>query len=314
MKLAKFLIFLVGVAALAALTVYAGAGAVMRALETLGVGGLAIIAVLHLPVIAALGLAWWWIGQGSVSKYMGARLIRDSVAEVLPFSQIGGFVAGARALHLLGARLIAASLSMFADLVAEFSAKLPYALVGIVVLICLLPGSSLILPLALGVGVCLASVASAFAFRVEIKTLLEKTAVRVARKWTRLDTGGEWQGEFQRVFVWSRFLPAAGTHFLCWLFGAFETWMIFALMGVKVMPLQALIIDSLVSTIRTFAFLVPAAAGVQETGYVVICALIGINAADAVALSFARRARDIGIGLVGLLSWQVLETRRPADR
>jgi glycosyltransferase 2 family protein len=311
MKLAKFLVFLLGIAALAGLTVYAGAGAVMQALTALGLGGLAVVALLHAPVIAAMGTAWWLLGRGGTApwKFMTARLVRDSVAEVLPFSQIGGYVAGARALHLMGPDLRRASLSMFADLNAEFAAKLPYALIGIVALIYLLPGSRLIVPLALGVAMALGWVGLSMAFRARIKAALERMAARFARKWTRLETGGEWQAEFSRIFALRRFLPAGAIHFLCWLFGALETWVIFALMGVAVTPLEALAIDSLVSAIRTFAFVVPAAAGVQETGYVLICALSGVNAADAIAFSFARRARDIAIGLVGLAIWQVLEAR-----
>lgn len=311
MKLTKFLIFLLGVAALAGLTVYAGVGAVLQALTALGLTGLAVVASLHAPVIAAMGIAWWSLGRGGMApwKFMTARFVRDSVAEVLPFSQIGGYVVGARALHLLGTSLTRAALSMFADLVAEFTAKLPYALAGIVVLVALMPGSRLILPLGLGIVPALGGAVLAVIFRRRIKSGLERTAARLARKWTHLETGADWQAEFSSIFVLKRFLPASTVHFLCWTFGAVETWVIFALMGVSVTPLQALAADSLVSAVRTFAFVVPAAAGVQETGYVLICALFGINAADAMAFSFARRARDIAIGLVGLAYWQVLEAR-----
>jgi putative membrane protein len=310
MKRYRLLVFLLGVAVLAGLTVYAGAGAVLRAFVALGAGGLAIAVAMHGAVIAALGLAWWAVGRGAPRKYMAARLVRDSVAEVLPFSQIGGFVVGARALHLMGFSLLSASLSMFADLVAEFAGKLPYALIGIVALVYLLPGSRLILPMSLSLAAGMGGVTLAVVYRARIMAVIEKGAAGMARKWTRLEAGEAWRQEFERVFARGRFLPSFAIHFLCWAFGTAETWVIFALMSVHVTVLEALAIDSMVSAIRTAAFLVPAAAGVQETGYVLICALTGISAAEALALSFARRARDIAIGLIGLAFWQFLEARR----
>jgi hypothetical protein len=92
---ARLAMFLFGTAAFAALAIHAGMATVMRALGMLRLSGFAIITLMHLPVIILMGLAWWTVGrdaQGATpAKFMAARLVRDSVAEVLPFSQIGGF-------------------------------------------------------------------------------------------------------------------------------------------------------------------------------------------------------------------------------
>jgi hypothetical protein len=55
-----------------------------------------------------------------------------------------------------------------------------------------------------------------------------------------------------------------------------------------------------VAGLRTFVFMVPAAAGVQEASYVLACAVFGIAPAAAVAASFARRARDLTLGTATL--------------
>jgi hypothetical protein len=86
------------------------------------------------------------------------------------------------------------------------------------------------------------------------------------------------------------------------------------LMGVAVTGTEALSIDSLATALRTFGFLVPAALGVQEAGYVLVCALFGIGPAEAVAFSLTRRARDLTLGLPGLMAWQFLETRAYRQR
>jgi uncharacterized membrane protein YbhN (UPF0104 family) len=85
-------------------------------------------------------------------------------------------------------------------------------------------------------------------------------------------------------------------------------------MGIDAGLGQALVIDSLGTAFRTLGFLVPGALGVQEAGYVIICALFGIPPAGAVAFSLARRARDLLIGLAGLGLWQTLEVRKAAIR
>ena len=63
---------------------------------------------------------------------------------------------------------------------------------------------------------------------------------------------------------------------------------------------RALVIDGVVSGLRTFVFMVPAAAGVQEASYVLACAAVGITPAAAVAASLARRARDLTLGAATL--------------
>jgi len=72
---------------------------------------------------------------------------------------------------------------------------------------------------------------------------------------------------------------------------------------------QAIVVDSLANGLRTFAFFIPSAAGAQEGAYVLICALFGISPAAAVALSLARRGRDLVLAIPGLAAWQLLEAR-----
>lgn len=186
----RIVIFVVGCAALVALTWYAGAGAVARGFETLGVWGLLLVALVHLPVVALVGVAWWIIGRdipGAARwKFIAARLVRNGAAEVLPFSQLGGFTIGVRVICLTGVGLFRSALSMFSDLVVEFSAKLPYALIGLLLLLSAQPNTTLLMPLSLGIGLTAAAITAGVIFRVRLKAMLERSALVLVRKWTRL--------------------------------------------------------------------------------------------------------------------------------
>ena len=69
-------------------------------------------------------------------------------------------------------------------------------------------------------------------------------------------------------------------------------------------------IESLLYAIRSVAFAVPNAVGVQEGAYIMLGAAFGLTPETALALSLLKRARDLVIGVPALLAWQVLEGRR----
>jgi len=311
-------VFLAGVAALVAVTFEAGMEPVLRALAMLKFSGLGIVTLIHLPVLALLGLAWWYAGRGLMdarpSAFVAARLARDSIAEVLPFSQLGGFVGGVRVLTLAGAKALEATLAMFADLVAEFSAKLLYTLAGLLALAWLLPHTPLVRPFSLVlVGASLAF-GLVLLFRRRFRAALNRIVLWGLRKSAPLQAQEYADRDRGRLFTARHFLPSLTVHALCWVLGAGEAWVTLRLMGVHAGLGQALVIDSLGTAFRTLGFLVPGALGVQEAGYVIVCALFGIAPAGAVAFSLARRARDLLIGLAGLGLWQVLEIRKAALR
>ena len=316
-RLGRLAAFVLGCAAIAVLVVHAGAGSVLRTVEALRPSGLALITALHAPVLAAMGLAWWCIGRrapgATAGKFIAARFVRDAVAEVLPFSQLGGFALGVRALSLAGVTALRGGLSMFADLVAEFAAKLPYVLAGIVVLLALEPRSPLVAPLAAGLALAVCGLVAAIVLRRRLGSLLLDKAARLARR--RAAQFEDARQVAAQVFAIDGRLPSAFLiHVACWFFGAFETWITLRLMGVPVTIAEALVIDSLVSALRTFAFMVPGAVGVQEGSYILIAALFGIAPAAALALSLARRARELLLGIPGLTTWQVLEARAARSR
>jgi len=312
MNWSRMAAFVLGVSVLAGIVAYAGIGSVMQALRVLRFSGLALITLLHLPVVLAMGIAWWLLGRNfpgsTTTKFAWARFVRDAAAEALPFSQIGGFVLGVRALHLDGVGALRGALSMSVDLVMELWAKIPYFIAGLVALFVAVPHShpsrALVAALVLTIGV----VAIPYVFGKRLRSALETSTMAIARRWPSLGSREDARLFFDGLFAERWVLPTSfAVHFACWVFGAFEMWVVLALMGHRVRPVEALAIDSLVSGLRTFAFLVPAAAGVQEACYVLVCAVFGIAPATAVAVSLARRARDLALGIPILAIWQYRE-------
>jgi hypothetical protein len=93
----------VGLALVAALVVHFGASSVIHSLLAVGWAGFAAICLIQLALIGLMGIAWWVLLPGtSPWAAIWARLVRDSASEVLPLSQVGGYVSGARAIAIAG--------------------------------------------------------------------------------------------------------------------------------------------------------------------------------------------------------------------
>jgi putative membrane protein len=301
----------IGLAALVAAVIYAGAGAVVQAIASLRLSGLLVLVLLHLPAVVLMGLAWRLASgsdpPASQARFVWARFVRDAAGELLPFLQLGGVVFGLRALGR-GRTIAVGAVSASVDGVIELAAKLPYALATLLTLLALAPHSRLARLLALAVAATGVFVAILLLARRSLSASLQGMARAVNDRWPAVLSLGDGPDGFdiqacfqhimsQRARLWSGF----ALHLCCWCFGAVEAWVTFRLLGVDLTLWQALAVDGTVVGLRTFGWLVPAAAGVQEASYMLAAAVFGISPAAAIAASLARRARDLvlGIGTLG---------------
>jgi hypothetical protein len=92
--------------------------------------------------------------------------------------------------------------------------------------------------------------------------------------------------------------------------GSFEIWFALRLFGHPVDVRAALVLESMTQALRHLAFIIPAALGVQEGALMVFGHAFGISGELALAVSMAKRMREVLCGLPSLLSWQWLEGRR----
>jgi uncharacterized membrane protein YbhN (UPF0104 family) len=86
-----------------------------------------------------------------------------------------------------------------------------------------------------------------------------------------------------------------------WLVGTGEVFLILQLLGHPVSWVTALLLESLGQAIRGAAFAIPGALGVQEGGYLLLAPFAGLSPDSALALSLAKRSRELLLGLPGLL-------------
>ncbi len=105
------------------------------------------------------------------------------------------------------------------------------------------------------------------------------------------------------------FLVCCGFHFLGWVVGVWEVYLVLWLLGQPVGFLSAFSIEALSGVAKLAAVIVPGSMGVQEGGQVVIFAAFGLAAPLAVTFSLLRRGREllwIGFGLAVLVRHHAL--------
>jgi glycosyltransferase 2 family protein len=102
-------------------------------------------------------------------------------------------------------------------------------------------------------------------------------------------------------------------HFLAWLLGALEAWLILWLLGTPVSLLTATVIEAFGMGIRFATFLIPSSLGALEGGYAATFAALGLGATRGVTFSLVRRVREIVWIAIGLIAFAVLKIPRPPD-
>jgi putative membrane protein len=314
MKAIPVVAALAGLAIIGALIGHFGAGAVMRSVLAIGWNGFSAICLIHLAVISLEGLAWKVLVPGTrLWVFLWGRVIRDAGSEVLPVSQMGGCVLGARAVALAGVSGTTAAASTMVDLTLEFFAKLAYMALGLLLLVDLQPGAPVALPVTIGLTATSLLAAAFVVVQRHGFNLFDRFARRLGRGWAERSAAGAAAvnsalgGIYQRkAGLWGGF----SLHFACWMLSAVEVWVILRLAGAPLDFPTVLVIESLVYAIRTVAVAIPNAAGVQEAAYVLIGAAFGLTPEMALAVSLLKRARDLVIGLPALGAWQVAEGGR----
>jgi putative membrane protein len=307
-----------GLALMTLLVAHFGVVEVGQAIAAAGWGGVMAISVIHLLLVAAMGLAWWLLvrhrsGGSTAWTFIWGRLLRDAGADLLPLSQIGGYVLGVRALTLRGVGAAVAAASTVVDLTVELGGQIFFTALGIGLLVHLRPASTMTTPLLVGLGA--AAVAAALFIVVQQRKvhLLDRLAERLAHGWiVAVAVGTEAvQREIRAIYRdGAGVVGSFALHFATWVASAVEAWIVLHLMGAGLAFGPVVAIESLLYAARSAAFLVPNALGIQEGAYIVLGAAFGLPPEMALALSLLKRARDLVLGVPALLTWQLTEGRR----
>lgn len=322
MRKLSFLLAVIGLLVSVSLVAWYGFGGVIAAVESAGWSRFGIIVAWQVLLFGVLGLAWAAILPTERQRRrlwvpIWGRMVRDASCNILPFSQVGGFVFGARAVTLHGLSWPVATASTVVDVTAEFLAELAFIAVGLGILIARAPSSDLAVPVEVGLGL---AVCACFAFiwlQQGAAPLFARISRRIARRWFRnaQDRLDVVQAEFGLIYGDTlRLAVGFSVHLLGWLGTGMAGWIAYRAIGVPIDFDDALAIEALLSAAAAVAFLVPVNAGVQEAGYAALGAIFGVPPELSLAVSLIRRARDLAVGIPILLLWQALEVRRLGAR
>jgi len=97
---------------------------------------------------------------------------------------------------------------------------------------------------------------------------------------------------------------------LAWIASAANAWLILWLMDEPLPFLHVVALEALIFALRSVAFLIPGALGVQEAAYALLGPVFGLPPSSAVTLSLVKRGRELAVALPALLLWQGYELRR----
>jgi uncharacterized membrane protein YbhN (UPF0104 family) len=97
------------------------------------------------------------------------------------------------------------------------------------------------------------------------------------------------------------FLASTSCFLLGWMMGIVEVWLILHFLGIEGGWHTAITIEVLAQVIDAALFFVPARAGTQEGGFVLIFTLLGLPPAKGLAMAIIRRLRQLCWALVGLI-------------
>ena len=309
------LALLAGVIAAVYLVWSIGFDSIFTSVARAGFGGLALLCAYALVVFVSLAFAWYFLmppeHRRTVPQFYIARLVRDSIAEISPFSPVGGMVAAARLLILKGMPGAYAGASVAGDATTEAMAQVVFLAFGLgwgvsqfrhlsggdvmtqamlAVLLLAVPGIALL--------IFLQKKGAAFAERM------------AARFFPQSGEGLSFHAAIEEMYDSKKRLAASSAfHLLAWIGAGIGTWIAFRLVGGDIPLLNAIALEALLCTLRSIAAPVPAAIGVQEWGYAVLAPLFGLPAEMGVAVSLLKRAREIVLGVPALLYWQGVEGR-----
>jgi putative membrane protein len=236
--------------------------------------------------------------------------IREAINRLLPVANIGGELIGIQLLTRQGISGTTAASSVIVETLLNIVAQYLFLILGVACLLNVTGNvqalGGLLIALAGGLPVALLLIwsfrtggsfrilkkltAGVFGSRKSASSVLDKMAgVDVAiRELTAA------HGRLARAVVWQ--LTGLIT-------GCLESWLALRWLHHPVSPSGALAVESLTMAARSFVFVAPAGLGVQEAGLIGVGHLLGISSDVAIALSLAKRMREIVFGLPALAAW-----------
>jgi putative membrane protein len=239
--------------------------------------------------------------------------VREAIDRLLPVATIGGGIVGVRLMRWRGLPMVSVSATVIVEILLTLVALYLFAVLGLLLLVGfdpagpqyhrLLPAVLLSLPIPVVTALLLRYGSVFEVLERFLRPIVGVSAVSEAA--VALDR------ELRACLRRGRSLLFAGSlQLVALITSSFEIWFVLRLLGRPIDFSAAVILESLTQALRHLAFFVPAGLGVQEASLVLFGHALGISSELALAVSLAKRIRELLCGLPPLASWQFLEARR----
>jgi putative membrane protein len=239
--------------------------------------------------------------------------VREAVDRLLPVASIGGGIVGVRLMQWRALPVVAVAASVIVEILLTLGALYLFAVLGVILLRGFMAeGHPLphILPTLL-LSLLIPTLTAVLLRYGSVFERLEH-GLRPLVGITAASEGAALLDETLKRFFRRRWaLLFAGTlQLLALISGSFEIWFVLRLLGHPIDLSAAIILESLTQAVRHLAFVVPSGIGVQEASLVLFGRALGLSEELALAVSLAKRGREVLCGIPSLISWQFLEMHR----
>jgi len=319
MRIAAYIGGLLGLALLVALVIRSDLSAMLHALDS---GGLQLLWLVPYRALFFALYAVGWLAllrpydprrRAGAGYLFWVTAVREAVDRLLPVASVGGGVVGVRLLRWRGLATVPVSATVIVEMVTTLVTVYLFTGLGLLLLVefdatgrdyhRLLLAFTLTLPVPVAT-VLLLRFGSAFG---RLQKFLRPMVGESMTSEQAESLDHELRACLRRGRRW---LASAALQFAALISGCFEIWFALRLFGHPVSWATALVLESMTQAVRHLAFVVPAGLGVQEAGLVIFGQAFGISSELALAVSMAKRIREVLCGLPALISWQWSESRR----
>ena len=141
--------------------------------------------------------------------------------------------------------------------------------------------------------------------------LLDRLGIHAPRGRSTLGRVDDALGQFYRTAP-LRLVLSIVFHFVAWLLGSLETWLILKFLGSEVSLATATVIEAFGTAIKVATFLIPASLGALEGGFLATFLALGLSPTTAISFSLVRRVREVVWIAIGLVLFAVMRPRAVA--
>jgi putative membrane protein len=306
-------LLLVGALLFICLIAWQGLPALLSTLSLAG-ASLLLVALFHLlPLVldaAALRVVLERGTRGaSLLDTVLARWVGESVNSLMPAGQLGGPLVMVRQLTQRGLAMPQAAAAVTVSTTYQLLGQVLFALMGVALIGTRISATPLI-------GIAVLAMLLLALYWMQRRGLFS-SLIRPAIRFLKSGQLSSLRGHAEAIDLAVRETYEHRLRNSCsfalnlvgWLVGTCEVYLILRFIRAPVSWESALLLESLGQAIRGAAFAVPGSLGVQEGGYLLLAPLAGLSPETALALSLAKRTRELLLGAPGLLYLHFFERR-----